>query len=242
MAYKPSKIQQNIPSWMMPQGVRERYANSPRRTPAGSASFNSILENSGQKGGKGAVKGHQGKSSRQGTDYNPRSTGLRKISMQQAQRLAEYAPQINACARKYRLPVSLICGVILQESGGNPRAVSHCGAQGLMQLMPGTARRFGVTNSMDPRQNIEGGTRYLAFLKDRFHGNIPLMLAAYNSGEGNVAKYGNKIPPFAETQNYVPSVLGFARTIHDLLSGGVRIDKPEAIANQSNLPRFMKLA
>lgn len=234
MAYKPTKIQQNIPSWMMPQGVRERYANAPRRAPARGASFNAILENS--------VKGQQGRGGRQGTDYNPRASGLRKISIEQAQRLAQYAPHINACARKYHVPVSLICGVILQESGGNSRAVSHCGAQGLMQLMPGTARRFGVTNSMDPRQNIEGGTRYLSFLKERFKGNIPLMLAAYNSGEGNVAKYGNKIPPFAETQNYVPSVLGFARTIHDLLAGGVRIEKPEAIATQSPLPRFMKLA
>lgn len=236
MAYKPVKTQQNIPSWMMPQGVRERYANAPKRT-----SFNSILEKSDQRGSKGAVADHHAPR-RQGSDYNPRSAGQRKISMQQAQRLAEYAPHINQCSRKYRIPVSLICGVILQESGGNPRAVSHCGAQGLMQLMPGTAKRFGVTNSMDPRQNIEGGTRYLAFLKDRFHGNVPLMVAAYNAGEGNVAKYGNKIPPFAETQNYVPSVLGFARTVQDLLAGGVRIDKPESISNQSTLPRFMKLA
>lgn len=236
MAYKPAKIQQNIPSWMMPQEVRGRYANAPRR-----AAFGSILENSEKRGGKGAVAERQGPR-RQGSDYNPRSASLRKISMEQAQRLAQYAPVINHCAQKYRIPVSLICGVILQESGGNPRAVSHCGAQGLMQLMPGTARRFGVTNSMDPRQNIEGGTRYLAFLKDRFHGNVPLMVAAYNAGEGNVAKYGNRIPPFAETQNYVPSVLGFARTVHDLLAGGVRIDKPDAIANQSTLPRFMKLA
>ncbi len=236
MAYKPLKIQQNVPSWMMPQGVRDRYVGSPKRT-----AFNAILENSGRRGGKGAVAERHGRG-RQGSDYNPRSAGLRKISMEHAQRLAQYAPVINHCARKYRIPVSLICGVILQESGGNPRAVSHCGAQGLMQLMPGTARRFGVTNSMDPRQNIEGGTRYLAYLKDRFHGNVPLMVAAYNAGEGNVEKYGNKVPPFAETQNYVPSVLEFARTVHDLLAGGLRFDKPEAIANQSALPRFIKLA
>jgi hypothetical protein len=236
MAYKPLKIQQNIPSWMMPQEVRGRYATSPKRT-----SFNAILENSSPRGRKGAVSEHPGRG-RQGSDYNPRSAGLRKINMEQAQRLAQYAPVINHCAQKYRIPVSLICGVILQESGGNPRAVSHCGAQGLMQLMPGTARRFGVTNAMDPRQNIEGGTRYLAFLRDRFHGNVPLMVAAYNAGEGNVEKYGNKIPPFAETQNYVPCVLGFARTVHDLLAGGVRMDRPDALATQSVIPRFMKLA
>lgn len=236
MAYKPPKIQQNIPSWMMPQGVRDRYRNSPVRTP-----FSSILENSQPKASpRGGVKGQGGR--RQGTDYNPRAAGQRSISMQHAQRLAQYAPIINQCSRKYRIPVSLICGVMLQESGGNPNAVSHCGARGLMQLMPATAKRFGVTQIMDPRQNIEGGVRYLAYLKNHFQGNIPLMVAAYNAGEGNVAKYGNKIPPFAETQNYVPSVLGFARSIQDLLAGGVRIDAPQSVASQSNLPRFMKLA
>lgn len=238
MAHKPLKTEQKPPSWMMPQGVRDRYAGSARKT-----AFSDILENSNsaQRAGAKRTSG-QGRRGGQGTDYNPRQAGQRNISVQHAQRLAQYAPIINHCSRKYRIPVSLICGVMLQESGGNPNAVSHCGARGLMQLMPATARRFGVTQIMDPRQNIEGGVRYLAYLKNHFHGNIPLMVAAYNAGEGNVAKYGNKIPPFAETQNYVPSVLGFARSIQDVLAGGTRLDAPQSVANQSTLPRFLKLA
>ncbi|MBI4367464.1 MAG: lytic transglycosylase domain-containing protein, partial [Deltaproteobacteria bacterium] len=139
-----------------------------------------------------------------------------------ASRLAYFAPIINRCAGKYRVPVALICGVMLQESGGNPKAVSPCGARGLMQLMPGTAKRMGVTNIMDPHQNIEGGVRYLRFLLDRFRGNTRLAVAAYNCGEGNVEKYGNRIPPFAETQAYVPNVLAYAETIHRLLGSAGR--------------------
>lgn len=146
----------------------------------------------------------------------PRIGNAKSITQTQAGRLAHYAPIIEGCARKYNVPVELICGVILQESGGNPRAVSHAGARGLMQLMPGTARRFGVTNSFDPAQNIEGGTKYLRFLLDRFKGDLPLAVAAYNSGEGNVEKYGNKIPPFKETQAYVPNVLGYTQTMIDI--------------------------
>lgn len=144
------------------------------------------------------------------------------ITSVQAQRLAKYAPVIEHSARKYGVPVELICGVILQESGGNYRAVSHCGATGLMQLMPGTARRFGVTNSFDPIQNIDGGTRYLRFLLDKFKGNMSLAIAGYNSGEHNVEKYGNKIPPFAETQAYVPNVLGYTQTMIDIFSSTTR--------------------
>lgn len=142
----------------------------------------------------------------------------KNITLAQANRLAQYAPTIQECSKKYNVPVELICAVILQESGGNAKAVSPAGARGLMQLMPGTARRFGVTNSFDPRQNIEGGTKYLRFLMDEFKGDYRLVLAGYNSGEGNVKKHGNRIPPFAETQNYVPSVLAYADTIHRILN------------------------
>lgn len=146
-------------------------------------------------------------------------------------RLASYAPYIEASARKHNVPVELICGVILQESGAQHKAVSHCGAKGLMQLMPGTARRFGVNNSFDPQQNIDGGTRYLAWLLNRFNGDISLSLAAYNSGERNVEKYGNKIPPFKETQNYVPAVLGYTQSMIDIFV---------ARANVVNLPEHAR--
>lgn len=144
------------------------------------------------------------------------------ISLLHAERLAYWAPLIKQNSAKYGVPIELICGVMLQESGGNPKARSHCGATGLMQLMPATARRFGVTNIWDPRQNVEGGVRYLRYLLDHFRGNSTLVVAAYNSGEGNVAKYRG-IPPFKETQNYVPSVFQFARSVGSILRGGAGI-------------------
>jgi soluble lytic murein transglycosylase-like protein len=97
----------------------------------------------------------------------------------------------------------LLYSVMHQESSFKSRAISPKGARGLMQLMPGTALRFGVTSVFDPRQNIEGGARYLRFLLDRFDGNVNLALAGYNAGEGAVEKYGWRIPPYAETQEYV---------------------------------------
>ena len=157
----------------------------------------------------------------------------KNITLGQAQKLAKHAPIIRDCARKYNVPVELICGVILQESGGNSRAHSSAGAKGLMQLMDGTARRFGVSNSYDPRQNIEGGTRYLRWLLDHFRGNVELTLAGYNAGEKNVEKHGMRIPPFAETQNYVPSVLGYAFAMIQILRPAVA---------QHTLPSNAKLA
>jgi hypothetical protein len=97
----------------------------------------------------------------------------------------------------------LIYALMHQESSFKRGAVSPKGARGLMQLMPGTAARFGVTNMFDPQQNIEGGTRYLRFLLDAFQGDIALTLAGYNAGEGAVLKYGRRVPPYRETQEYV---------------------------------------
>lgn len=139
------------------------------------------------------------------------------ISTEQAKRLAEYAPLIQESAAKHHVPVELICGVILQESGGNAKARSHCGAKGLMQLMPATARSLGVKNAYDPVQNIDGGTKYLRKLLDRFDGDVHLALAGYNAGEGAVVKHGNKIPPYKETQHYVPSVLGYTQSMVEIL-------------------------
>jgi len=97
----------------------------------------------------------------------------------------------------------LLYSIMHQESSFKSHAISPKGARGLMQLMPGTAMRFGVTNIFDPRQNIEGGARYVRFLLDRFDGDVNLTLAGYNAGEGAVEKYGWRIPPYAETQEYV---------------------------------------
>ena len=149
---------------------------------------------------------------------SPISNKPKKITLRQAERISKLAPLIENAARKHNVPVELICGVILQESGGKTRAVSHCGARGLMQLMPATARRFGVRNSFDPAQNINAGTKYLRWLMDRFDGNVELALAGYNAGEGNVEKYGNKIPPFKETRAYVPSVLSYTQSMIDIFS------------------------
>jgi soluble lytic murein transglycosylase-like protein len=152
----------------------------------------------------------------------------KRISQKHAKRLAKYAPLIEKSARKHNVPVELICGVILQESGGRSNAVSHCGAQGLMQLMPATAKRFGVKNSFDAKQNIDAGTKYLSWLIKRFDGDIELALAGYNAGEGNVEKYGNKIPPFKETQAYVPNVLGYTQSLVEIFQATIaRTEVPE---------------
>ncbi len=112
---------------------------------------------------------------------------------------------VERAAQEHSLPPELIHSVIKVESNYDPFAVSGKGALGLMQLIPATARRFGVSDVFDPSDNIQGGAKYLKYLLELYHENYVLALAAYNAGEGAVAKYGS-VPPYAETRNYVQSV------------------------------------
>jgi soluble lytic murein transglycosylase-like protein len=120
-----------------------------------------------------------------------------------------FAAQIEAAARKYGVDPSLLAGLVKAESNFNPNAQSGAGARGLTQLMPATARGLGVTNSFDPLQALDGGAKFLGGLLKQFKGNESLALAAYNAGPGAVQKFGG-IPPYEETQRYVPKVLAAA--------------------------------
>jgi len=118
---------------------------------------------------------------------------------------AAYRDEIAAAASRHGVDAAIIRAIIHAESAFNPNALSRVGAQGLMQLMPATARRFGVTNPFDASQNIGGGVKYLAWLLKRFDGNLTLAAAGYNAGEGAVDKYKG-VPPYSETQRYVQRV------------------------------------
>lgn len=118
-----------------------------------------------------------------------------------------FSDLIEQAANKYQVDAKLVHAVIQTESAYNSAAQSPKGAVGLMQLMPDTARRFGVSDRNDPDQNVDGGTRYLKHLINMFNPNLDLAVVAYNAGENAVIRYNNSIPPYPETQNYVKQVL-----------------------------------
>jgi soluble lytic murein transglycosylase-like protein len=122
-----------------------------------------------------------------------------------------YDRMVNKIARTYGVESALLHAVISVESRYSPKAVSKAGAIGLMQLMPETAKRYGVADPLDPLQNLRGGARYLRYLLKKYNNDRNLALAAYNAGEASVAKYGNQIPPYPETTEYVPRVMGYYR-------------------------------
>lgn len=115
---------------------------------------------------------------------------------------------VDKASRAHGVEVALVHALIFAESSYDPRAVSPAGAMGLMQLMPETARRYGVRDLFDPEQNVGGGVRHLKDLIEQFEGDIELAVAAYNAGPGAVTRAGNRVPPYPETARYVPRVLG----------------------------------
>ena len=147
----------------------------------------------------------------EGTSDYARAAGLPQFLLPSAEAMRKFAPMVESASRTHGVDVALVHAVISAESGYNPAALSKAGARGLMQLMPDTARRYGVQNVHDPMENINGGVKYLRDLLTLFNGNLELAVAAYNAGENAVIRHGNRIPPYAETANYVPKVLGFYR-------------------------------
>ena len=136
----------------------------------------------------------------QGSSLRPQNNILGSVAKE------KFTSMINSVAKEHNIDPKLISAVVEQESNFNPNAISKKGAIGLMQLMPGTARELGIKHSTNPIDNIRGGTKYLASLLNRYHGNVTLALAAYNAGPANVDRFKG-VPPFKETREYVKRII-----------------------------------
>lgn len=176
------------------------------------------------------------------TEYEARNGKANKTGSEDFASYMEQSKSLDeifeSASRKYNVPLNLLKAIGKAESDFNPNAVSKSGAQGVMQLMPGTAADLGVTDSFDPEQNIMGGSKYISDLLKRYDGDTKLALAAYNAGMNNVKKYGG-VPPFKETQNYVVKVIKYME--QDFAAGSVKTNgnvqaAPSTIRTASSLP------
>jgi soluble lytic murein transglycosylase-like protein len=156
--------------------------------------------------GKDGKRGRGGAGARGGASVPPGDSS--------SERFSRYDDVIREASTLYQIPEELVRAVIKVESDYDPRAVSRVGAQGLMQLMPGTAERMQVRDIFDPRENILGGVRYLRILANMFNGDLQLTIAGYNAGENAVVKHGG-IPPYDETEDYVVKVLTYYKRYRD---------------------------
>jgi soluble lytic murein transglycosylase-like protein len=171
--------------------------------------------------GKKTEKVAKEKTSDLSIDNRVSRTSAKRLRASTSAGLVDYAAYVRQAASKYEIEPELIRAVIKAESNGDHRAVSPKGAMGLMQLMPQTANDMNVSNPFNPEENIEGGTRYLRYLLEKFNGDITLALAAYNAGPQTVEKYGN-VPPISETVQYVKKVFAFYRGRHNVTIKGER--------------------
>jgi soluble lytic murein transglycosylase-like protein len=171
-----------------------------------------------------------------GSAYPASATSAAPVRL--SARAAEFDALIVKHAEANRLNPALVRAVIQTESAFNPRAVSHVGAMGLMQLMPGTARDLGVVNPFDPDDNIRGGTKYLRSMLDRFDGNVEFALAAYNAGPGAVERFDG-IPPYRETRNYVAKLSNMIKGVKTITRGSMTIyEVTEVTPDGREIKRF----
>lgn len=196
---------------MRMQQIQAKFGNSPMPTGqvAGTGDMAQVMQATGGQTGLTFEKilATQMKQPA-GTADTAYSSNVKNFTL--SNKAGDYDQYVNEAAQKYGVDAKFIKAIIQQESGFNPNATSWCGAMGMMQLMPETAKGLGVKNAYDPRENIMGGVKYIKQQLDQFGGDKEKALAAYNAGPGAVQKYGG-IPPYRETQGYVKNIMSIYR-------------------------------